>query len=140
MAPEHERSILYNRSTADAVPPTNALSTSMKRTAATEAPQKRARKAAAQSRPPERPPVACIISGLHADCKIAVARCLMQELETQRLTHNHVGDTMLQSDVSAVYLLSAKVAVNKKTNKFVGRVAADHNSILKTHRHLFKKV
>ena len=85
MAPEHERSILYNRSTADAVPPTNALSTSMKRTAATEAPQKRARKAAAQSRPPERPPVACIISGLHADCKIAVARCLMQELETSRV-------------------------------------------------------
>ena len=70
----------------------------------------------------------------------ADATHLMQELETQRLTHNHVGDTMLQSDVSAVYLLGAKVAVNKKSNKFVGRVAADHNSILKTHRHLFKKV
>lgn len=62
--------------------PSNA---SMKRTAATEAPQKRARKAAAQSRPPELPPVACIISGLHAGCKIAVARCLLQELETSRV-------------------------------------------------------
>lgn len=60
----------------------------MKRSAETE-PQKRAKKVTAQapkqSRPPELPPVACIISGLHADCKIAVARCLMQELGTNRV-------------------------------------------------------
>ena len=52
VAPEHHRGILHNRSTRpDAVPPTNeATYFPMKRTAATEAPQKRARKAAAQSR------------------------------------------------------------------------------------------
>ena len=61
----------------------------MKRDAGSEAPQKRAKKATAQApkqrRPPDLPPVACIISGIHADCKIAVARCLMQELETSRV-------------------------------------------------------
>ena len=77
--------------------------------------------------------------GNHAELRTDVTH-RMQELEAQRLAHNHVGDTMLQSDVSAVYLLGTRASICKKSNKFKGRVAADHNSILKTHRHLFKRV
>lgn len=77
--------------------------------------------------------------GEHTDLETDATR-LMQELESERLSHNHVGDTMLQRDVSAVYLLGCRVSVSKKAQKFVGRVAANHSSILKTHRHLFKHV
>ena len=76
-------------------------------------------------------------AGAHADLEADAAQ-LLQELETQRLLHNHVGDTMLQRDVSAVYLLRTKAAVSARTGRFVGRVRADCNAILKTHRHLFK--
>ena len=83
----------------------------MKRSAETE-PQKRAKKVTAQapkqSRPPELPPVACIISGLHADCKIAVARCLMQELGTNRVV-------ALATDAEAAKQLAARPENKGKT-------------------------
>ena len=48
------------------------------------APSKATSKVSKQSRP-EHPPVACVISGLCAENKLTVARCLLQELEVSRV-------------------------------------------------------
>ena len=77
--------------------------------------------------------------GAHGDLEIDVGQ-MLQELENQRIAHNHLGDAMLQRDVSAVYLLRTGSTVTKKTGRFAGRVRADCNAILKTHKHLFRLV
>ena len=77
--------------------------------------------------------------GAHRELEIDVAQ-LLQELENQRIAHNHLGDAMLQRDVSAVYLLRTGSTVTRKTGRFAGRVRADCNAILKTHKHLFRLV
>lgn len=61
----------------------------------------------------------------------------LDELTDERLRNGHIGDTLLQRDVTAVHLLRKGTSV-LKTNKFNGRVRADCNAILKTHRHLFR--
>ena len=76
--------------------------------------------------------------GAHDELATDVAQ-LMQELEAQRVLHNHVGETMLQRDVSAVYLLRTRAAVSTKRGKFEQGVRADCNAILKTHKLLFRK-
>ena len=58
-------------------------------------------------------------------------------LAEARARHAHIGDAMLHHDIVAVYLLRQRTAVTK-AGRFVGRVRADCNSILKTHKHLFK--
>ena len=77
--------------------------------------------------------------GAHGELEVDVGQ-MLQELENQRIAHNHLGDAMLQRDVSAVYLLRTGSTVTKKTGKFAGRVRADCNAILKTHKHLFRPV
>ena len=76
--------------------------------------------------------------GAHDELATDVAQ-LMQELEAQRVLHSHVGETMLQRDVSAVYLLRTRAAVSTKRGKFEQGVRTDCNAILKTHKHLFRK-
>jgi len=75
--------------------------------------------------------------GAHAELATDVEQ-LMQELESQRVQHNHVGETMLQRDVSAVYLLRTRAAVSSRRGKFEQGVRTDCNTILKTHKHLFR--
>mgnify|MGYP001173657950 FL=1 len=77
--------------------------------------------------------------GAHGELATDVSH-LLQELESQRISHNHLSDAMLQRDVSAVYLLRTGSSVAKKTGRFSGRVRADCNAILKTHKHLFRLV
>lgn len=78
-------------------------------------------------------------AGAHADLETDVSH-LLGELAAQRAARGHGGDAMMQRDITAVYLLRNKAAVKKSTGKFVGKVQADCNSILKTHKHLFKLV
>lgn len=54
-----------------------------------------------------------------------------------RMRNGHVGDQIMQRDVMAVYLMRCGSTLGK-TGRFVGRVRADCNAILKTHRHLFR--
>ena len=61
----------------------------------------------------------------------------LANLAEARARHAHIGDAMLHHDIVAVYLLRQRTAVTK-AGRFVGRVRADCNSILKTHKHLFK--
>lgn len=77
--------------------------------------------------------------GAHTELEIDAAQ-MLQELEAQRAVHHHMGDAMLQRDVSAVYLLRNKATVKKSTGRFAGKIRADCNAILKTHKHLFRAV
>ena len=61
----------------------------------------------------------------------------LANLAEARARHAHIGDAMLHHDIVAVYLLRQRTTVTK-AGRFVGRVRADCNSILKTHKHLFK--
>jgi len=80
-----------------------------------------------------------MVAGAHADLETDVSH-LLGELAAQRAARGHGGDAMMQRDITAVYLLRNKATVKKSTGKFVGKVQADCNSILKTHKHLFKLV
>ena len=59
-------------------------------------------------------------------------------MRKEAVKHNHVGETMLQRDVSAVYLLRTRAAVSSRRGKFEQGVRTDCNTILKTHKHLFR--
>ena len=96
-------------STAAARPEFVATSTAMKRSAAEPALKKAKKVAAPKQSQPELPPVACIISGLHAECKIAVAKCLLQELEAGRAV-------LLTTDAAA----AKKALPGSKVRQFSG--------------------
>ena len=81
----------------------------MKRSAAEPALKKAKKVAAPKQSQPELPPVACIISGLHAECKIAVAKCLLQELEAGRAV-------LLTTDAAA----AKKALPGSKVRQFSG--------------------
>lgn len=78
-------------------------------------------------------------AGAHPDLETDVSQ-LLSELAAQRAVRGHGGDAMMQRDITAVYMLRRKAAVKRNTGKFVGKVQADCNTILKTHKHLFKMV
>ena len=61
----------------------------------------------------------------------------LASLEEARARNAHIGDSIRQYDIMAVYLLRHGTAVGK-TGRFAGRVRADCNAILKTHKHLFR--
>ncbi len=58
-------------------------------------------------------------------------------LNDLRLQHAHLTDLILQRDVLAVDLLRHGGVVNR-SGRFSGRVRAECNAILKTHKHLFR--
>jgi len=61
----------------------------------------------------------------------------LSALSDARLRHNHMGESIMQYDKTAVHLLRKRTAINK-SGKFVGRVSAECSAILKTHKHLFR--
>jgi len=61
----------------------------------------------------------------------------LASLEEAQARNSHMGDSIRQHDVVAVYLLRQGTTVNT-SGRFGGRVRADCNAILKTHKHLFK--
>lgn len=61
----------------------------------------------------------------------------LASLEEAQARNLHMGDSIRQHDVVAVYLLRQGTTVNA-SGRFGGRVRADCNAILKTHKHLFK--